>query len=277
MMSHDLQWYYPEKLSEALKLIKKDGVILHAGGTRILKTEARNLRGLVDISKLKLNYIRKEGKNIIIGAGCTLTEVINYCKKSDVLSGLSMALAEAASTPLRNRITIGGSLKDFPVWSSLYSPLIALNAHVELVGSKENYSLEDYVLKSIIKSKHIIKHVIIKDDKNIVCRVKRFNIVRFEYPIFNLAVAFKTKDKIIQDTRIVITGVKGRFHRFKLSEKMFKGYSITQDLIAKSLEHFTPKFHNDYKYSADYREQVAKVYFTDIVNELREVINETSF
>ena len=25
MMSHDLQWYYPEKISEALKLIKKEG------------------------------------------------------------------------------------------------------------------------------------------------------------------------------------------------------------------------------------------------------------
>jgi len=83
MMSHDLQWYYPEKISEALKLIKKEGVILHAGGTRILKTEARNLKGLVDISRLPLNYIRKEGKDIIIGAGCTITDVINYCKKTN--------------------------------------------------------------------------------------------------------------------------------------------------------------------------------------------------
>ena len=63
MLSHDLQWYYPEKISEALKLIKKDGVILHAGGTRLLKTEARNIKGLVDISLLKLNYIKKDGKN----------------------------------------------------------------------------------------------------------------------------------------------------------------------------------------------------------------------
>jgi len=153
MMSHDLQWYYPEKISEALKLIKKEGVILHAGGTRILKTEARNLKGLVDISRLPLNYIRKEGKDIIIGAGCTLTDVINYCKKTNSLPGLCMALAEAASTPLRNRITVGGSIKDFPVWSSLYSPLIALNAKLELAGIKEMCSVEDYVRKNIIKSK----------------------------------------------------------------------------------------------------------------------------
>jgi CO/xanthine dehydrogenase FAD-binding subunit len=270
MMSHDLQWYYPEKISEALKLIKKEGVILHAGGTRILKTEARNLKGLVDISRLNLNHIRKEGKDVIIGAGCTLTDVINYCKKTNSLTGLCMALAEAASTPLRNRITIGGSLKDFPVWSSLYSPLIALNAKLELAGIKEMCSVEDYVKKNIIKSKHIIKQVVIKDDKDVICSVRRFNIVRFEYPIFNLAVAFKVKDKIIMDSRIVITGVTGRFHRFKLSEKAFKGNALTEEVVAKSNEHFTPKFHTDYKYSPEYREHIAKVYFNDIVNELKE-------
>jgi CO/xanthine dehydrogenase FAD-binding subunit len=270
MLSHDLKWYYPEKLSEALKLIKKEGVILHAGGTRILKTEARNIKGFVDISRLPLNYIRNEDKNIIIGAGCTLTDVINYLKKTNSLDGLCMSLSETASTPLRNRITIGGSLKDFPVWSSLYSPLIALNAKLELVGIKELCTVEDYVRKSIIKSKHIVKHVIIKVDKDVICRVHRFNIVRFEYPIFNLAVSFKVKNKIVLDSRVVITGVKGRFHRFKLSEKAFKGNAITDEVLAKSTEYFTPKFHTDYKYSPEYREHIAKVYFNDIVNELKE-------
>jgi CO/xanthine dehydrogenase FAD-binding subunit len=270
MMSHDLQWYYPEKISEALKLIKKEGVILHAGGTRILKTEARNLKGLVDIGLLKLNHIHKKDKNIIIGSGCTLTDVINYCHKTNSLQGLCMALAEAASTPLRNRITIGGSLKDFPVWSSLYSPLIALNASVELAGIKEIYSIEDYVKLNIIKTKHLIKHIIIKEEKDILCKVRRFNIVRFEYPIFNLAVSLKTKNNIIQDSRVVITGVKGRYHRFKLSEKALIGNSLTPEVIAKSEESFSPKFHSDYKYSPEYREHVAKVYFNDILNELKE-------
>ncbi|MDR3665801.1 MAG: FAD binding domain-containing protein [Ignavibacteriaceae bacterium] len=270
MMSHDLQWYYPEKISEALKLIQKEGVILHAGGTRILKTEPRNLKGFVDISHLKLNYIKKEVKNIIIGAGCTLSDVINYCKKTNSLDGLCMALAETASTPLRNRITIGGSLKDFPVWSSLYSPLIALDAKLELAGVKELCSLEDYVKKNIIKSKHIIKQVVIKDDKDIICRVMRFNLVRFEYPIFNVAVALKVKDKVVMDSRIVITGVKGRFHRFKQSEKVLNGSTLTDEVIAKSTEYFVPKFHHDYKYSPEYREHIAKVYFNDIVKELKE-------
>jgi len=270
MLSHDLQWYYPEKISDALKLIKKEGVILHAGGTRILKTQPRNLKGFVDISGLGLNYIQKKGKNVLIGSAATLSEVIKYCKDTGSLAGLSCALSEAASTPLRNRITIGGSVKDFPVWSSLYAPLIALNAKLEMAGDITSCTVEDYVKKNIIKTKHIIKHVIIPDDKEVICKVRRFVLIRFEYPIFNIAIAYKVKNKIIEDSAIVITGTAGRYHRFKASEKALDGKPLSEESIAKCLEHFSPKFHSDYKYSEEYREKVAKVYLVDLLNEAKE-------
>ena len=78
-------------------------------------------------------------------------------------------------------------------------------------------SVEDYVRKDIIKSRHIIKQVVIKNDPNVVCGVRRFNIVRFEYPIFNLAVAFRVKDKVVLDSRIVIRGISKK-HRILHSE-----------------------------------------------------------
>jgi CO/xanthine dehydrogenase FAD-binding subunit len=269
MLSHDLQWYYPEKISEALKLIKKEGVIIHAGGTRILKTQPRNLKGFVDISGLGLNFIQKKGKNFLIGAGATFSEVINYCKKTGSLVGLCSALSEAASTPLRNRITIGGSIKDFPVWSSLYAPLVALNAKLEIAGDVTSCPVDDYVKKNIIKTKHIIKHVIIPDNE-LVCKVRRFALIRFEYPLFNIAISFKIKNKIINDPVIVISGTAGRLHRFKSSEKAIDGKPLTEETIANCVEHFTPKFHSDYKYSEEYREKVAKVFLNDLLNEARE-------
>jgi len=270
MLSHDLQWYYPEKISEALKLIRNEGVILHAGGTRILKTQPRNLKGFVDISGLGLNYIQKKGKNILIGSGATFADVIKYCKESGSLTGLCTALSESGSTPLRNRITIGGSLKDFPVWSSLYAPLIALGAKVELAGDTVLYGIEDYVKNDIIKTKHIVKQVIIPDDKEVICKAKRFALIRFEYPLFNIAVSYKIKKNAINDSVIVISGTTGRFHRFKASEKAIDGKSLTEETIAKCLEHFAPKFHSDIKYSEAYREKVAKVFLGDLLNEAKE-------
>ena len=271
MLPHDLQWFYPEKISEALKLIKKEGVILHAGGTRILKTEPRNLKGFVDISALGLNNIQVKGKNILIGAGSTFSDVIGFCKKTGCLPGLSSALSEAASTPLRNRITIGGSLKDFPIWSSLYAPLIAMNAKLEMAGDVKVCTVEDYVKKNIIKTKHLIKNIIIPDDRKLHCKVKRFSLIRFEYPLFNIAAAFHFEKGNVADSRIVITGVTGRFHRFKASEKALDGKPLSAESITRCCEHFTPKFHSDIKYSEEYRERVSRVFLADMLAEMMEV------
>jgi len=183
---------------------------------------------------------------------------------------LAQALSEAASTPLRNRITIGGSLKDFPIWSSLYAPLLALNAQIEISGKHDNIiSLEEYLDTGVIKTKHLIKRIIVEDDPHIIGGVKRFVLIRFEYPLFTVAVALRAKRKIISEARIFIIGVKGRYKRGKRAEHFLIGKEFNDDTIEQTEKHFAPKFVSDYKYSAGYKEHIAKVYFTDLLQELK--------
>jgi len=139
-----------------------------------------------------------------------------------------------------------------------------------MAGEVTSCSVEDYVKKNIIKTKHIIKHVIIPDDKEVICKVRRFALIRFEYPLFNIAISYKVKNKIVNDSVIVISGTTQRFHRFKLSEKAIDGKPLTEETIEKCLEHFSPKFHSDFKYSEEYREKVSKVYLNDLLNEAKE-------
>ena len=40
---------------------------------------------------------------------------------------------------------------------------------------------------------------------------------------------------------------------------------LTDDIIQQAAKHFTPKFVSDYKYSAEYKEQTTKVFFTDFL------------
>ena len=269
MLPNEIQWYFPTNLKQAQKLIKQQGVILHAGGTRILKTQTQSIKGLVDVGGLGLDYIKKKGKFFHIGSAATFGDVIKYSKDTGNLKMLSSSLTQAASTPLKNRITIGGSLKDFPMWSNLYAPLIALDAKIELVGKNNKLiPIEDYVRKGIIKTKHIIKEIVIPYYKNIKWGVKRFALIRFEYTLFNISVLFNMKGDVIDDTKIVITGVKGRFRRFKRAENIFIGKNLSEEIIQKAEKFFTPKFISDYKYSSDYKETVAKVYFKDILAEI---------
>ncbi len=269
MLPTEIEWYFPTNLEEVLKLIKRQGVILHAGGTRILKTQTRSIKGLVDIGGLGLGYIKKSKNEFHIGAAVTYSEIIKYSRETQSLKMLAASLSNAASTPLRNRITIGGSLKDFPLWTNLYAPLIALNANIEIAGKKNNIvPIEEYVVEGIIKTKHIIKEIIVPYEKNLLWHVKRFTLIRFEYPVFNIAVLFKMKKDIIEDARLVITGVQGRFKRFKKAENVFTGNKLLPGIIQEAEKFISPKFIPDYKYSAAYKEKVARVYFKDILDEI---------
>lgn len=270
MLHQNLEWFFPNTTEEAVKLIAEQGVILHGGGTRILKTSPKSIKGLVDVGKLNLNYIHHSDKQISIGAASTYDDVIRYSTKTKKLSLLAHALSEAASTPLRNRITIGGSLKDFPIWSSLYAPLLALNTKIEIADKHDKIiSLEEYLEAGIIKTKHLIKRIIVDDDPHLVGGVKRFVLIRFEYPLFTVAVALRAKKKIISEARVYITGVKGRHKHCKRAEHFLVEKELTDDVIQQAEKHFNPKFVADYKYSAEYKEHASKVFFTDLLQDLK--------
>ena len=78
MLPKELKWYFPESIEEAGKLIKQPGVFLHAGGTRILKTQPKAIEGLVDISGLGLNYIHLQNGIFSIGSATTFGEIVHY-------------------------------------------------------------------------------------------------------------------------------------------------------------------------------------------------------
>lgn len=269
MLPENLEWEFPHSVEKAAQLLRRPGAMLHAGGTRILKTCPKSVKLLIDVGGLGLNYINYTDDAFYIGSAVTFSEIVKYSKKENKLKLLGEALSEAASTPLRNRITLGGSLKDFPVWSSLYAPLIALKARVEIAAKKsEIIPVEEYVSKGVIKTKHVIRHVIIDDDSRIISGVKRFSILRFEYPVFTIAVSLKTEGSLIEDARLVITGVRGRFKRFLKAEKMLIGSTLVSLPVEEVINSINPGFISDYKFSARYKDNAARIYFMDLLKEL---------
>ncbi|MDP1995029.1 MAG: FAD binding domain-containing protein, partial [Ignavibacteria bacterium] len=74
MLHQNLEWFFPHKVEEAVKLIEQQGVILHGGGTRILKTSPKSIKGLVDVGKLNLNYIHHIDNHFSIGSASTYAD-----------------------------------------------------------------------------------------------------------------------------------------------------------------------------------------------------------
>ncbi|HEX2963206.1 MAG TPA: FAD binding domain-containing protein [Ignavibacteriales bacterium] len=270
MLPENLEWEFPSSAEKAAQMIRRPGTVLHGGGTRILKTCPATVKRLVDTGALGLNYINFIDNSYYIGSGATFSDIVKYSKAGGRLTLLGEALSNAASTPLRNRITLGGSLKDFPIWSSLYAPLIALKARVEILRNKpEIYTIEEYVTSGIIKTRHLIKHVIIDEEANMVSGVKRFSMLRFEYPLFTVAASLNVEGGIIEDARLVITGVRGRFKRFLRAEKMLIGKELNDIPVESIITQIAPGFTKDYRFSAGYKDHAARIYFIDLLNELK--------
>jgi CO/xanthine dehydrogenase FAD-binding subunit len=274
MLSNTIQWYFPTKIREAAKLIQKDGIILHGGGTKILEPQPRSsIKGLVDISALGLSYIKVTGNTVHIGSGATFADVVTWSRDKKRMAVLSTSLSHAASTPLRNRITIGGSLKDFPMWSNLYAPLLALDAKIDIIGERSGiFSLEEYATSALIKSKHLVREIRVVERHNIRSGVKIFHVVRFEYPIFTIAAACTMDKNIVRDARIFVTGVKKKLTRLVAAERVLRRNAISDELIDSTVDQVSLTFVPDYKFSAAYKEKVAKVYFKDLLQEIKKSI-----
>ncbi|MDC7227111.1 MAG: FAD binding domain-containing protein [Spirochaetales bacterium] len=189
---NELKWFFPGSGSEALDLFKND-YRPHAGGTYLIKTPL-NIRGLFDLSRIrKYREIKAEKSAVSIGAAVSYTETARFCEKMLPQNILSSALSKAAATPLRNRITIGGSAAALPIWSDLASPLAAAGADIFFEGSEDIISAVDYFNNRDIRKNNLVSSVRIPTGY-LNGAYYRCTLTGFDYPFFTIAVSIRGKN-----------------------------------------------------------------------------------
>jgi CO/xanthine dehydrogenase FAD-binding subunit len=204
----DINWYFPKSVKEVPDLLARG--IPHAGGTGILRTSLNRISGLIDLRKLPLNYFKRDGGIIRIGALQTYTDVAKNMAAIHPEHILVKALRESASESLRNRITVGGSVAAFHPWSDIMGPLLALEAEVVLTGRHEgSYPVAQYVENRDLKDGTIIKEVSFRDSEWLSW-YHRETRTSFDYGIFTITLLLSKNGG---DIRILVTGTKKRFTR----------------------------------------------------------------
>jgi CO/xanthine dehydrogenase FAD-binding subunit len=233
----EIEWYFPRSLAEVPPLLVKNGVIAHGGGTGILRMkilrqsgrgggggpEAAGVRGLIDLGRLPIRHFERLGGRVEMGAGLTFAEVAERLEPDHILA---RALGRSASTPLRNRITVGGSVALFPVWSDLMGPLIALEADVNLIGGKEGtFPIASYISDPGLRRGTLITGVSFRDQAW-SSRYYRDTRTSFDYAAFTITILLKKGAGKLLDARIVVVGCTGKFRRLNLLEERLKGKPI---------------------------------------------------
>jgi len=122
----------PETVEEALRLLVQGGRRPLAGGTALGIWRRSGIREVVDLWGLPLDLMEEDRRSHRIGATVTV-ERLTRAPADGVWDGaLTETAGAVAATPVRNLITLGGSLCTPVPWSDLPVLLLALEAKVEL-------------------------------------------------------------------------------------------------------------------------------------------------
>lgn len=221
-----LAWYYPRDLEEAILLLQEPGVVPHGGGTGLLRTGLGHVSGLIDLRYLPVYHFKAQDGVIEIGAGLTFAEAVRRMSALDPDSVLVKSLSRAAATPLRNRITIGGSVAMAPPWSDLLGPLVALEAEVILAGGREQTCpLAEYVADRERRTGALVTAVRVKREpwRSVYFRA---TATHFDYAAFTITVLAKTNDGLIEDIRLVVVGAKTKVNRLRELEASLIGRPV---------------------------------------------------
>jgi CO/xanthine dehydrogenase FAD-binding subunit len=222
-----LNWYYPEDLSEAARLISDGNKAPHSGGTALIRRGFRGIQSIVDLSRLPMRNIEVRSENIEIGAMSTYNDIIQAFPATEFDHVLVQSLMNSASTPLRNRITAGGSVAAFPAWSDFIGPLLLLNAEVELIGRGAGiYSIQDYLTQRELRAGSLITRIFMENYPHIGLH-HRETRTQVDYPAFTITITAGRNQDIFKDLRIVVVGSKDRFHRMERLEDELDGKPFT--------------------------------------------------
>jgi len=222
MQENIKEWFRPGSLDEVLDIMQSGRGIPYAGGTGL---KGGLVTGLIDLRKLNLNYIRENETGIAIGAGTPFNDIAHH-PWTDGRCILAQAVGQAASNPLRNLITIGGSLASRPIWSNVPTPLLALNAPVKVSGAPEaEYLIGDF-LQLKRSSKFFITEVSIPPAPGYGV-YHRFARTRFDYAVLDLAVYIELKSGAINLCRIAVGNAIPVASRLQQIENQLTGMQLS--------------------------------------------------
>lgn len=264
----ELQWYFPASLDEVPEILAREGVAPHGGGTGLLRAGLGQLSGLMDLGRLGLDFARlgppsggaKEG-TVVLGAALPYAAAAS--KVAEILKDpehvLAQALRQAATTPLRNRITLGGSLALAPYWSDLLGPLVALDARVRTVGARAGtLPVGEYVKDRGSRRGSLVTEIAFPA---LAFRgtYHRHTRTPSDRPMFTITVLRRAGAARVEDPRIVLSGSTGRFQRLGELEGRLAGRPAGKVDTAAALEGIDLELPARMGFSAEYLQAVARV------------------
>ncbi|MBI1747379.1 MAG: FAD binding domain-containing protein [Acidobacteria bacterium] len=266
------RYHRPKTLAQALALLKNAQgrvIVPIAGGTRLVASQRRDVQEVVDISRLRLNYIRLTDHGLVIGAMTTLQTLVeaHSLRQSPYHIIAQAAQATTVSKMLRNVASLGGDLVTLSPYSCLATALLALDAVLHVATDTDQGTvlpLAQYFMAGtdrrlplgIVTEIRVPRHA--ADTRATFCKLSQ---IPSSPALINVAALLALSDGVCQTARLAIGAAEPVPIRLTLMEALLEGRSLNtaviDSVLEKAVEHLQP--FSDTHAGADYRKTVAPV------------------
>jgi carbon-monoxide dehydrogenase medium subunit len=269
----EFRLHKPETLQGALELMDAlENCKPIAGGTDLLlfiREGVIQVKHLVDITGIEeLKGVRLENGELNIGAATTLNDVAESNLIAEKVRVIRDSILQIGGVQTRNQGTIGGNLCNASPAADLATPLLVLDAKLEVASKRE--------IKIIP-----VGQLFAGSKKNSLDRFELVTTIRFHMPsvksgaafhklgrrkgstlsIVNAAAYLEMDGEICEKNRLALGAVATTPIRIPEAEKFLKGRRLTNAVVEESSE-ICGKFVSpidDIRGSAEYRRDMSKV------------------
>lgn len=277
MIAQPFEYYAPESVSEALKLLgKHENSRVLAGGQSLIPMMKLRLSApshVIDLGHIaELSYIAEENGNIRIGAMSTHNQV----ETSETLRSKCPLLAEVAGrigdVQVRNLGTIGGSVSHADPAADYPAGLQALRAKVRLISAKgeRTIGIDEFLVDAFttaLNPGEILYEVIVPADQPGPEGAPGSAYLKHQQPASGFAVAgvaaqIGVKGGKVSLARVGVSGVASKPFRAAKVEAALEGKPATAETLAAAAKLVTEGVEalSDVYAGADYRTHIARVY-----------------
>ena len=243
----------PQSIKDAYEILmkKKNNTVI--GGSAYLRIGSKRIGTAIELSKLKLNYIKENEDYIEVGAMTTFRDIETSPILNKYFNGiLPKCVSDIIGIQFRNVVTIGASVFSKYGFSDLLTALLSLNAEVELYNAGR-MTLEEFLERPY--EKDILTKLYIK--KNNTRSV--YNSMRnsaSDYAILNVAVS-----KIDDNYKIVVGARPRRASVAVEASKYISNEELSDEIIEKASQIACEElsFGTNMRASKTYRKSIAKV------------------
>ncbi len=262
--------HHPIKLAETTKLLQNSpNREVLAGGTHLGVHVPGRVTEFVDLTRVGLNYIRKEGNGCRIGAMATIAGVAR-----SVATGPLVAVAGTIATePLRHMITAGGNVMQPLRWSDLPVLLSVLDAEFIVKGNRTRRLTADRFFakqpKQILKPGELLIEIVVPDVKKTVLSRKKIVRAHDDIPALHIAVACGIFRGRLKNVRIAYVGQNALPVRLKKTESIVEDQKPSAALFRAAGRNAAEEIQEvkDIRFGTEYIREMAGVYCRRLLQE----------